>query len=181
MENTCHLGRMRMLLVKYCWLKTLLLWEEQQSLQEEYLMQSHGAMAFSEELCPLVALHCFAFWERQLHYWKQRSLECFFIQVKKVKSTERTASTCGTSPVASLIISSECRNEIIFLVIFPSEHRSLVRKRELGLQIGFFSGANDSVCSCSACAVLRGEVGRMEGSVSMHRAGNQIHSMQCSI
>lgn len=47
----------------------------QQSLQENDLMQSHGAMAFSEELCPLVSLHCFAFWERQLHYYRQGSFK----------------------------------------------------------------------------------------------------------
>lgn len=52
MESICGLGRTCILLVK----KIAGLerhHQGQQSLQEDYLMQSHGAMAFSEELCPL--------------------------------------------------------------------------------------------------------------------------------
>lgn len=63
MESTFHLGRTCVLLVK-----KLLVWQDiSKAKQEDYLMQSHGAVAFSEELCPLVSLHHFAFWERQLH------------------------------------------------------------------------------------------------------------------
>lgn len=147
----------------------------QQSLQENYLMQSRGAMAFSEELCPLVSLHCFAFWERQLHYYKQGSFKSASLsRLRRWRALKApAASTHGTSPLASLIISTECRNEMYFSGDFFSRWTLFTYKeKRIGLQIGFSSGVSDGVCSCSACAVLSGEVGRVEGGC-VHAQGWQ--------
>lgn len=107
-ENVCVAGKKMSGLARHQ--------QGQQSLQEDYLMQSHGIMVFSEELCPLVSLDCFAFWERHLHCYKQGSLKSASLsRLRRWRALKAlAASTHGTSPVASLIISSECRNEMYF-------------------------------------------------------------------
>lgn len=64
-----------------------------------------------------------------------------------------------------------------FLGDFPGE---LLRGMSPGLQIDFSFGPSDVMHRRLGHAVLSGEVGGMEGSVSMPRAVNQTHFMRCS-
>lgn len=50
-----------------------------------------------------------------------------------------------------------------------------------GLQTDFYFGLSDVTHRRLGRAVLSGEAGGMEGSVSMPRAVNQTHFRQCSI
>lgn len=65
MESTFYLKRTCVLLGKYCWEKKKIAGLARTAATAGALLDVKplldGAMAFSEELCPLVSLHCFAF------------------------------------------------------------------------------------------------------------------------